>query len=526
MPIRTIESARYKGSMESDAWMTRLSEATSWEDHQLARLAISRSLREAGSPPTVERKGKKQLRGETLFATRNDPDYLPWVVAMIAEREKRLLTDDEVVECIVGHWHRGLKLLSADLDAVGGEFNDFLMGLARSAAEILPANETDGQNDNAGIWFNTTRPLTVTIGSFREQEPPFSITLNDTRAHANCHMAISGMSGSGKTQLAMQIGATIARIADPSTGLIFIDYAKGDVASNSPFVKAIGARVIRMPGDVLPIGPFHLSDYSDRSRRLAAEEKREVYTNLFGQLGPKQEGRLADAIRTSYELLEKDQEPAPDFKSVERVLENLYGRDGLQPDSLTEIFRRLTAYRLFWTRDDGTRPVSPIHQQRWIVDIHELGGLKEAAAFTLIEQLYREMRSLPDSEVDENTGLRHIRFVLFIDEAQYYLRKKNKFLQGLIREGRSKGFAVVLLCQSPDDFDQPDFDYTEQLEFTYMLQCKTEPKAVSRLLGVSRHEAKRIAEDLGRMDPLYGVGRGKEGPSQTFRIVPFFENSR
>jgi hypothetical protein len=211
---------------------------------------------------------------------------------------------------------------------------------------------------------------------------------------------------------------------------------------------------------------------------------------------------------------------------VREKLDEIYEHEDLQPDSLTELLRQLTVYRLFWARDSKSPPVSPVHQQRWVVDIHELGGLKEVTAFTLIEQLYREMRALPEAPTDPETGLRQIRCVLAIDEAQYYLRAKNRFLQGVIREGRSKGFAVMLMCQSPDDFDQDDFDYTEQLQFTYMLQCKTEPKAVQRLLGVSREEAKRLATDLGRMEPLYGIGvlpgEGR-GRVSRFRIVPFFE---
>jgi len=61
-----------------------------------------------------------------------------------------------------------------------------------------------------------------------------------------------------------------------------------------------------------------------------------------------------------------------------------------------------------------------------------------------------------------------------------------------------------------------------------MLQCKTAPKAVQRLLGVNRDEAKRIAADLGRMEPLHGVGRllgESTSEIKQFRIVPFFERS-
>lgn len=523
----SVQSSRYKTTRDADDKMTLIAEKTGWRDDQIARLAISRSLRESDAPAAfsgIREKGK-ELRGETLFATRTDPDYLPWVVAMVQERHGQQLSVDQAVERIHAHWHRGLELLASDLTEARGDFADFLLSLARNAAETLGASQEGRDGPAVAVRPGAISPLTVPIGRFSDRDPPFEITLNDTKSHANCHMAISGISGSGKTQLAMQIAATVASKGDDSMGMIFIDYAKGDVASNDAFVRAVQGRVIRMPGEPLPVGPFHLPEYSDRTRRLAAEEKREVYTNLFRNLGPKQEGRLAEAIRASYEQLEGDTEPAPDFAYVQQVLERLYHHEGLQPDSLTELFRRMTAYRLFWTRQDGIPPVTPIHRQRWIVDIHELGGLKEAAAFTLIEQLYREMRGLPDSVVDEQTGLRHIRFMLFIDESQYYLQRKNRFLQGLIREGRSKGFAVVLLCQSADDFDQPDFDYTEQLEFTYMLACKTDPKAVSRLLGVSRYEAKRVAEELGRMEPLYGVARGKDGPSPKFRIVPFFERT-
>lgn len=527
--IRRLESRRYKSTEEANRRLSKLSHVTGWPDHVLTRMALTRSLRDPATPAPVaaDRKGK-ELRAETFYGSSHHAGFLPWCVAMIAEHAGRPYgDDDEAFEAVVAHWHRGIELLEQDLSSVGGDFHAFLMGLARSAAETATSEAagSGGGSTARTTWRGVIRPITVPVGRARPDAEPFTVTLNDTRKYSNCHMAISGMSGSGKTQLAMQMLATATGAVDPSTGIIFIDFAKGDVASNCKFAASIGARVLRLPGDVLPIGPFHLPDYSDDSVRLAAEEKRDVYSALFTNLGPKQQGRLVQALRSSYGSLRSDAEPAPDMAYVQYMLEQIYQNDGLQPDSLTELFRRLNAYRLFWSRDGDVTIVSPLHTQRWIVDIHELSGLKEVTAFTLIEQLYREMRALGDSEIDAQTGLRHIRCVLVIDEAQYYLRAKNRFLQGLIREGRSKGFMVMLLCQSPDDFDQSDFDYTEQLQFTYMLQCKTEPKAVARLLGVGREEAKRLTTELGRMEPLHGIGRTAGGASAAkFRIVPFFES--
>jgi len=532
--IRSLELSRYKSTTSADDALSQLSGASGWPDHVLSRLAISRSLQEPPEPEPAasERKGK-ELRGETLFRSKQDPDYLPWVAAMIAQHADRpFRTDDEAVNLVLAHWHRGLELLVTDLENHGGDFPELLISLARRVTHDLDELQVrEGTRHAAGAvesdqYTGPLRPITIPIGRISPESEPVSVTLNDTTRYSNSHAAVSGMSGSGKTQLVKQMLASAIRCCDESTGVIFIDFAKGDVADDDSFVDAIGGQVLRLPGDVLPVGPFHLAEYTEDSIRLAAEEKREVYTQLFRTLGPKQQGRLAEAVRESYEDLRNTTEPAPDFTYVQQKLNDIYRRQSLQPDSLSELLRQLNAYRLFWARDTGTSPVSPLHTQRWVVDIHELGGLKEVTAFTVIEQLYREMRSLTESAIDPANGLRHIRCILVIDEAQYYLKARNRFLQGIIREGRSKGFAVMLLCQSPDDFDQDDFDYTEQLQFTYMLQSKTEPKAVQRLLGVSRDEARHLATELGRMEPLHGIGilpEGGRGKVSRFRIVPFFE---
>lgn len=533
--IRHLEISRFKSTVDVDEGLKKLSEASGWPDHVISRLAIARSLQVPKIPEHIgsERKGK-ELRGETFFRSKQDPDFLPWLAAMVAQHSGKVFSnDDAAVELVVAHWHRGLLLLQKDLEKHGGDFSHALIAHVRSASERLgELSATDrGVTKIGGIVVpvpGRIPSINVPIGKIDPASDSVSVTLNDSRRYSNCHVAVSGMSGSGKTQLVKQMLATAIQACDETTGMIFIDYAKGDVASDDAFAKSTSAEVFHLPGDILPIGPFHLPDYDEDTIRLAAEEKREVYTQLFRNLGPKQEGRLVQAIRASYASCGDDDDSAPDFALVREILEHIYQDEGLQPDSLTELFRRLTAYQLFWARDAGGPPVSPIHTQRWIVDVHELGGLKEVTAFTLIEQLYREMRSLPEAEIDSESGMRHVRCFLVIDEAQYYLRAKNRFLQGIIREGRSKGFAVMLMCQSPDDFDQGDFDYTEQLQFTYMLQCKTEPKAVQRLLGVSREEAKRYASELGRMEPLHGLGKLPIGTDQSprvtkFRAVTFFE---
>jgi DNA sulfur modification protein DndE len=525
MPLtRLLEIARYRTTKEVNEKLSKLSHVSGWPDHIISRLAISRSLIEADAPAVVaaDRKGK-ELRGETLFHSKQDPDYLPWITAMIAQHLGRPFADeDEAIELVLSHLHRGIELLFAEFEHVG-DFLKIILGLARRVGDNT--NQRIQLSMPSRVGFSTIagviRPIEIQVGTLARNGEAINVVMNDTRKHSNCHFALCGMSGSGKTQLALQILASAASFCDSSTGIFFIDYAKGDVASDVKFAKALAADVIRLPGQHLPVAPFHLYDYSPELIKLAAEEKREVYKNLF-RLGPKQQGRLANVIRESYEDLSTNKEVVPDFDYISDQLEQVYQRESQQPDTLTETFRQLTAVKLFWSRGDVSPPL-PLHTNRWIVDVHELAGLKEIVAFTLIEQLYREMRNLPDSEVDSQTGLRHIRCIIAIDEAQNYLKAQNRFLQGIIREGRSKGFAVMLMCQSPSDFDQSDFDYTEQMLFTYMLKCKTEVKAVQRLLGVTADEAKRISNELSKAENLFGFGRTSESKVEKFRLTPFYE---
>ena len=86
--------------------------------------------------------------------------------------------------------------------------------------------------------------------------------------------------------------------------------------------------------------------------------------------------------------------------------------------------------------------------QTVIVDLSGLEMLRELVPYMVIEQLYREMSSLPDSAIAGQH--REIRTVLVIHEAHHYLGQQNIFLQRVICEGRSKGVAVFLASQSPN----------------------------------------------------------------------------
>ena len=141
-----------------------------------------------------------------------------------------------------------------------------------------------------------------------------------------------------------------------------------------------------------------------------------------------------------------------------------------------------------------------MYERSIIIDLHRLPALRELVAFFLIEKLYRELKAAPEAPVDPRTNARELRTLLVIDEAHNYLPMNNLFLERLIREMRSKGLAVILLSQSPDDFAQKHFDYTELLEFVFVLKCVADrPGQIQKLIRCRLETAKGLAPRLANL---------------------------
>ncbi len=355
----------------------------------------------------------------------------------------------------------------------------------------LPSPTDSSQQPSSSI----SQAIDVIVGDEVGTGEPVVCSLNTA---TNPHMAVVGIPGSGKTQFILKILADI-RTKNPSVNFIFLDYAKGDVAGDKKFVRATNARVYSLPEQTIPINPFILNSYNLSSIRFAAEEKVESISS-YERLGAVQKSLLSRAIEASYEERANEDQQYPDFEIVQRQLRRLYDEEEKGEDTLTEILRKLTSFHLFPTLSESNLLDSAIYEKTLIVDLHALPALRELVAFFIIEKLYRELKNAPEAPVDPRTNARELRTLLVIDEAHNYLPMNNHFLEKLIREMRSKGLAVVLLSQSPDDFAQRHFDYTELLEFVFVLKCVADrPNQIQRLIRCKSETAKILAPRLANL---------------------------
>jgi hypothetical protein len=90
-------------------------------------------------------------------------------------------------------------------------------------------------------------------------DEPFRWTVNGVGYSP--HVAVMGQAGSGKTRTMLEMLAQVRK--QSGAPVIVLDLGKGDLANRHDFIKAIGARVVRVPDEPIPLDMFFGSDESD-----------------------------------------------------------------------------------------------------------------------------------------------------------------------------------------------------------------------------------------------------------------------
>lgn len=514
MPERSPSLQKVHTSVASEQHLNRLQEATGLPFTALCRMGMLLSLAEAPDLDiaTFNDEGGRELNRYSLLG---DVDLL--IRSLVVLGKGWPLTEEEIIKRhIKARIDHGVGLMHANLAAVGSP-QEFLAQFA---------SRSPSERAEAGVPQQAGGLRLATIGEEVGTGTPVIAEFNHALRSANPHMAIVGIPGVGKTQMLLKILADLVHDKDDGLpAMIFLDY-KGDVSANDAFLRTTRAKCYRLPHNQLPINPFILDDYSKQQIKLSGEEKAESFSS-FQKLGPIQRGNLSRAIEAVYANRQSREEGYPDFKELAEELATVYEEQRLKVDTLQETVRKLAEFELFWHHGSETPPIPALWRESMVINLSALPALKEIVAFLVIERLYREMSALPDAAIDPKTGARQIRTILVIDEAHNYLGRQNIFLERLIREGRSKGFAVFLSSQSPDDFDQKNFNYADLLQFVFVLRCNSaSPRAVSELLRCSLEVAKSLVAELANLGNFECFSNNLTGSARSytrFKAIPFYQ---
>ena len=99
-----------------------------------------------------------------------------------------------------------------------------------------------------------------------------------------------------------------------------------------------------------------------------------------------------------------------------------------------------------------------------------------------LDALDRYLNGLLDAPTAED-GSRRLRMFCMIDEAHRILGTKLPGLSSLMRMSCSKGGAVMLVSQSPDDFSGEADDFLNEMGLVMSFATNAQVKAVRRILG-------------------------------------------
>jgi Cdc6-like AAA superfamily ATPase len=485
------------------------------------RLAIGRSLL-SGDVPDFELRGEdgRAIDTQQIFSG-GGTDYTPLFRALIVQRHNRALSDDEFLGLLKAHVDHGFALIANDIGGFKSEddYVDYLVELTRGGLE----QRTQEAAPQIAATPAFGGLLNLQIGWNAESDQPVSVEFN---RQTNNYLAVTGKPGSGKTQFVKDLLAQIRLQSEFKVNFIFFDYAKGDVADDADFVAATQAEVVPLPEESLPVNPFsRVNANSETAVRVAAQEFADLIRDVEKRLGTVQAQLLYDAIMRGFEARQGENPPFPDFEIVRQEIEYDYAANNRKLDTLTEVMRQLTDFRIF-SAARASNLWSSLTDKTLIVDLHGLTVLRELTVCLVLTAVYRELMAMPDSALAD--GIREMRTIIVIDEAHHFLKdkKRNAILERLIREIRSKGASVFLMSQSPDDYNQDDFDFSELLEFIFLLQSNAgATKFLQNAFGLSAQQAKALSSEVANPPAAYAVGKSfdrEKSGAQKLRVRQFW----
>lgn len=477
-----VAGANFRTDEESDTLNTSFMGRLGMRKRYLpARLAISRSLAISAPPeqlPDALEPGKA-IKGDTLFGTGT---ALSVWVSLIAERARDPELDVRRLISLVGaHWRRGIIQLDKDWEQAGQDVAKFIKRLVEVAG--LP---TAGRgpmkvgSTASGATFSSGQ-IDVPIGEIGEDATTKEKVLWRLNGQGGSpHSAIMGGVGSGKTRTAVAMLRAIREQA--AIPLLAFDF-KGDLGTDASgggyhVDELFDARTLEPPRTPVPLDVLSLSSTSEIDIAEAASRFRESFSRLKGScLGDRQRTFLHEAAS-----LALGSEKPCELRHIRDALVDVYAQHEMKEDGAVSTMEEICRFPLF----QPTYSPADFFQQSWIVKLppNVAEDSRTIVVNLVLDALDQYLNSLVDAE-NSPDGARGLRILCMVDEAHQILGSKLPSFSNLIRMSRSKGGAIMLISQSPDDFSGEDDEFLSEMGLVAAFSTNAPPRNAARILGRS-----------------------------------------
>lgn len=497
------------------------------KENVIARIALGYSLQTGKKfPPTdfnlYDSKGK-EYKDHILF----DVKYRDFYVAMVGQHYGIYKTDDNIPKYIKLHIDHGLELMDNIFqDNYNYTFFDFLVEYIEKGTLMLSdlqvsldAIKNNHQTIDKSYYSN---PIKIKIGQKITDGEPIFLNINDTNIYNNCHIAVAGNSGTGKTQFALEFLSQINEQSNGHVNFIYLDFKglkQDDVQQMQPFFNSTQTEYIDVPQTRFPVNPLTFIDNVNEVNKNMGIDKFVDIICKYSNLGIKQKGKLREATFEAF--VDQKNGMYPTMKQIDEKLQEIVGD---KKDTLTEIISELSRYEIFL--DDSKNQSNFFNKNLYLSLSGDLSNsVRFTSLFLIINYIYNTFMNMENTPVENN--VKALRYVILIDEAHVLFKEKKyqDILEKLLREIRSKGVSVVLLSQGIDEYNQPDFDFSSMCEIAFLLDIKDKNiKSMEKFLGLSGNASNKIARSMEKIQKGQAISNVKEfEQAERFTVKQYWE---
>lgn len=429
--------------------------------------------------------------------------------AMLDQHYDRILYENEFVKFFKLHSKHGVEVLSKGLNSqsitTGMHYQTLLTFVKKGLGIISNRVKTTIQNSD-NINLKESKGLIEFELGTDENGEPVKIRLNDLNEFDSNHIAVAGMTGSGKTQLIKDILYQIAKQSNNQVSFIFFDYKGEQKEKLTDFLEKTNCSFVDVLKDNYEFNPLSIINSQDEDIR---DNQILTFSDILcglANLGTKQGLNLRKVIR---DYFEENKNTIPTIEDIYDCLQLYYEETKLKPDTLIDIFDKLSR-GIFAI---PTNPNNKIYNQNIYLNLPSSipETVRQLTVFFTLKYLLNIFSNSTDTQPDENR-IKPLRYIVVIDEAHVYLKNKNarSALQEMLRVVRSKGVVVIMLSQGADDYRQKDFDFSSQVKIPICLNVKNRDyRIIEPFVGTPSSKFK-LEQAINKLQNGYGVINIKE----------------
>jgi DNA sulfur modification protein DndE len=469
---------RFKIDQESTEFIDSVKQMYNFNSDGIAiRIALSLSLihnnKFENKEDNLPRNGREYTQTNNTFGkiVNGVDNYIIYKV-ILNQHYKKELFENEFIKLFKLHLVDGINIWKKGLEnsnITKGDHISFLIepikrGLAKRSKNVYIKNNNIEEQQIKG----TLKPINLILGKDQEQNDVV-LKINDESEYTSRHFAISGMNGSGKSQLVLDLLYQISKESNNELNFTFFDFKGTDTKEKlDDFLKFTNADFIKITHEKgFPFSP--LKNYDLNNQNYIESFASDLRT-FFKDIRQVQSANIVRQIIDFY----FDNKKSP---TLQELLENLLENNNGKFDTTTSVLQQLINSGIY----DEDSSIDIFKNSNYIsMPSVVTKEIKQFVSFNLLKYMYNTIKKNGDSSV--NNQIKELRHVIVIDEAQNFMQHKNArpVIEEMLRELRSMGVVIILIAQETQDFIYNDFNFMSQIKFP--ICCDVQDKSIRRII--------------------------------------------